>query len=75
VVMLDSARRKVPVPARAGWALGLGIAAALAIGVGSESSATACGTRRACVIRVRAQRREVRPNMLASLRSERGLPA
>ena len=75
--MLDSARRKVPVPGRARWTLGLGIAvsATSAIGVGRESSATACGTRRACVIRVRAQRREVRPNMLASLRSESGLPA
>jgi hypothetical protein len=30
MVMLDSARRKTPVPARARWLLGLGIAATLA---------------------------------------------
>ena len=33
MVMLDSARRKVPVPALAGWLLGLGIAATLAANV------------------------------------------
>jgi hypothetical protein len=33
MVMLDSARRKVPVPALARWLLGLGITAALAANV------------------------------------------
>jgi hypothetical protein len=33
MVMLDSARRKMPVPALAGWLLGLGIAATLAANV------------------------------------------
>jgi len=33
MVMLDCARRKAPVPARACWLLGLGITATLAVNV------------------------------------------
>lgn len=43
MVMLDCARRKVPVPALARWLLGLGIAATLAANV-----AHGLGHRRIC---------------------------
>jgi hypothetical protein len=38
MVMLDSARRKTPVPALARWLLGLGIAAALAAPLGEQAA-------------------------------------
>ena len=51
MVMLDSARRKVPVPALARWLLGLGIAATLAAnvahGLGHGLAGASCG-RVAC---------------------------
>lgn len=69
------ARSGVLVPRLARWLLDLDIEVRLAIGVASESAVTAGDMCRACVIRARAQRREVCPNILASLRSESGLPA
>jgi hypothetical protein len=52
---------------------GLGLVELVVIAGSSVSSED--GTRRASAILARAQRREVRPNIPASLRSESGLPA